>query len=136
MSIERCENVMRTYLTEVIGNQRLELIPSFTAEDMYDHTQQELSGPAALEAHVRFFSDNIKDLKVDVIEILAAENFAVGIWTWSGETINAMGLNNSGEPIMPTHVASIFKFKNDMLVHYQPYLDAISLLSQVGAETS
>ena len=55
---------------------------------------------------------------------------------WSGETINAMGLNNSGEPIMPTHVASIFKFKNDMLVHYQPYLDAISLLSQVGAETS
>ena len=55
MSIERCENVMRTYLTEVIGNQRLELIPSFTAEDMYDHTQQELSGPAALEAHVMFF---------------------------------------------------------------------------------
>ena len=67
---------------------------------------------------------------------MAAENFAVGIWMWSGETINPMGLNNSGEPIMPTHVASIFKFKNDMLVHYQAYLDAISLLSQVGAETS
>jgi|TARA_B100001540_G_scaffold48194_1_gene43232 hypothetical protein len=136
MTTERCESVMRTYLTEVIGNQRLDLIPSFTADDMYDHTQQELSGPAALEAHVRFFSDNIKNLKVDVLEVLAAEDFAVGIWKWSGETINAMGLNHSGEPIMPTHVASIFKFKNDMLVHYQPYLDAISLLTQVGAETS
>ncbi len=136
MTTERCESVMRTYLTEVIGNQRLDLIPSFTADDMYDHTQQELSGPAALEAHVRFFSDNIKNLKVDVLEVLAAEDFAVGIWEWSGETINPMGLNHSGEPIMPTHVASIFKFKNDMLVHYQPYLDAISLLTQVGAETS
>ena len=94
MTTERCESVMRTYLTEVIGNQRLDLIPSFTADDMYDHTQQELSGPAALEAHVRFFSDNIKNLKVDVLEVLAAEDFAVGIWKWSSETINAMGLNH------------------------------------------
>ena len=70
--------VMRTYLTEVVGGGNLDLIAEFTAPDMVDHTQPSLRGPAALKAHVQLFCGNIPDLQVEVLEIIATADAAVG----------------------------------------------------------
>ncbi len=39
MSRERCEEVMRRYLAEVLGERKLEVISQIAAEDMVDHSQ-------------------------------------------------------------------------------------------------
>ena len=49
MSIERSTEVMATYLGEVLGNRRFELIPSFVDEEMLDHATG-MRGPSALHA--------------------------------------------------------------------------------------
>ena len=49
MSRERCEEVMRRYLAEVLGERKLEVISEIAAEDMVDHSQPEPGrrGPGA-----------------------------------------------------------------------------------------
>ncbi len=58
MSQHRAEEVMQTYLTQVLSKRKFELIAEFAADNMVDHTQP-ARGPAALEAHARGFCDNI-----------------------------------------------------------------------------
>jgi len=82
MSQARAEAVMHTYVNDVLGERRFELIPEFAAPDMVDHTQSGHLGPAALEAHARGFCDNIPDLNIDVVRIFATEDTAVGLWRW------------------------------------------------------
>ncbi len=131
MSQARAEQVMRTYLTEVVAQQRYELIPEFAAEDMIDHTQS-IRGPAALDAHARGFCENLPDLKVEVVEIFATEDIAVGIWRWSGTPIEPHGISRSGKVIKPDFVASMFRFKDGMLVEYRPWIDAVDMLAQIN----
>lgn len=131
MSQARAEQVMRTYLTEVVAKQRFELIPEFTADDMVDHTQS-IRGPAALDAHARGFCANIPDLQVDVVEIFATDDIAVGIWRWSGTPTKPHGVSPKGKPIKPDLVASMFRFKDDMLIEYRPWVDAADMLAQIN----
>ena len=63
MSIERSTEVMATYLGEVLGNRRFELIPSFVAEEMLDHATG-MRGPSALQAQATGFCDNITGLQI------------------------------------------------------------------------
>lgn len=131
MSQARAEQVMRTYLTEVVAKQRFELIPEFVAPDMVDHTQS-IRGPAALDAHARGFCANIPDLQVEVVEIFATDDIAVGIWRWSGTPTEPHGMSPKGKIIKPDHVASMFRFKDDMLVEYRPWIDAVDMLARVN----
>lgn len=131
MSQARAEQVMRTYLTEVVAKQRFELIPEFAAEDMVDHTQS-IRGPAALDGHARGFCANIPDLQIEVVEIFATEDIAVGIWRWTGTPIEPHGVSRKGKLITPDHVASMFRFKNEMLVEYMPWIDAVDMLAQIN----
>ena len=131
VSKARAEQVMRTYLTEVVANQRFELIPEFAAEDMVDHTQS-IRGPAALHAHARDFCANLPDLQVEVLEIFATEDIAVGIWRWTGTPIEPHGISRQGKVIKPSLVASMFRFKDDMLVEYRPWVDAVEMLAQIN----
>ena len=79
MSQQRAEEVMQTYLTQVLSNRKFDLIAGFAADNMVGHTQP-ARGPAALEAHARGFCDNIRDLKIEVIRVFATDDTAVGIW--------------------------------------------------------
>ena len=125
--------VMTTYLAEVVGKGKVDLIPEFTAADMVDHTQPSLRGPAALEAHVRTFTGNIPDLEVEVVDVLAGEDFAVGIWRWTGTPNDPIwGRSASGQPVTPTLIASIFYFKDGMLTEYRPYVDAMEMINQLN----
>jgi limonene-1,2-epoxide hydrolase len=131
MSRTRAEDVMRTYLCEVLDKRRYELIPEFAAPDMVDHTQP-IRGPEGLDAHARGFCENIRNLKIEVVRIFATEDTAVGLWRWTGEPIQPHCYSASGNPVSPTFIASIFQFEDDMLVDYRAFVDAVDVLSQIA----
>ena len=133
MSQSRAMEVMSTYLTDVVGKGEISLIAGFTAADFVDHTQPQLRGPAALTAHVETFRGNIPDLRVEVIGISANDDTAFGIWRWQGTPIDAVwGKSAGGETIVPRLIGSYFRYGNDMLVEYQPFIDAMDVLGQLS----
>ena len=132
MSSARANEIMSTYLVEVVGNGKTGLIEGFTAADFLAHPLADLKGPAALTAHVDTFRGNIKDLKVEVIGISAGEDAAFGIWRWEGVPIDPIwGKNAQGETIIPRLIGSHFLIKEGMLVEYQPFLDAMDMFGQL-----
>ena len=133
MGTPQTESVMQTYLTEVVGNQKFDLIPEFTAAEMVDHTQPELRGPDALIAHARTFCGNIPDLKVEVLNVFGTDDMAVGIWRWHGTpTQPVWGRGVSCKPVIPNLVASVFRFEDGMLVEYRPFVDAMEIFAQLA----
>lgn len=132
MSAARAEEIMRLYLTEVLANRRFDLIPDFAADGMIDHTQP-LRGPAALDAHARGFCTNIPDVEIEVMRIFATDETSVGIWQWKGTPINHIGMSATGNPIYPSIVASIFDIKDDKLVEYRAFVDAVDVRTQIVA---
>jgi predicted ester cyclase len=81
MSQERCEKVMRLYLTEVVQNGKIELLEDIAAEDMVDHTAVEAglgTGRSGLEQHVRYFRHCIPDLQITIKRIIASQDEVVG----------------------------------------------------------
>ena len=133
MSEVRAREIMSVYLSDVVGNGQIDLIDNFTAPTFWDHTQTELKGPEALRAHVETFRSNIKHLKVEVVGISASNVAAFGIWRWEGEPIDDIwGRTSQDEMIVPRLIGSLFHIENEMLVEYQPFLDAMDMLGQVS----
>ncbi len=132
MSRARSEEVMCLYLTKVLGERQFELIPSFVAPDMIDHTQT-IRGPEALDAHARGFCANIPDVAIEVVDVFPTDDAAIGVWRWTGTPNQPMGVSATGQPIYPHLVASLFQFRDEMLVEYRPFVDAMEVRAQVTA---
>ena len=88
MSPQRSEEVMRTYLAEVVGKRRYELIPQLAAEDMIDHTQP-VKGRQGLVNHVQNFHRTFPDVTIQIKRIVAGENDA-------STGIGVLGLQGTG----------------------------------------
>jgi hypothetical protein len=132
MSQARAAEIMSIYLTDVVGKGNIELIEDFTAADYFDHTQPNLRGPAALTAHVQAFRSNISNPEVEVVQISASEDTAFGVWRWQGTPVDPIwGKSISGEVIVPRLIGSYFRFEENMLVEYQPFLDAMNMFGQL-----
>ena len=119
MSIERSTEVMATYLGEVLGNRRFELIPSFVDEEMLDHATG--------------FCDNIPGVEIEIENITATEDAAFGIWNWKGEPNQPMGTSSNGNPIFPQRVLSVFRLRDGMLIDYEAFVDAGQVRAQISA---
>ena len=132
MSRSRPEQVMDTYLNEVLGRGRFELIPEFVADDMVDHTQT-IRGPAALDAHARRFCGNIEDLEIEVERIIATDDSAIGIWRWRCTPAEPMAKSANGNDVYPRLIASVFRFRDGMLVEYRAFVDAVDVATQLAA---
>jgi len=132
MSRSRPEQVMDTYLNEVLGRGRFELIPEFVADDMVDHTQT-IRGPAALDAHARRFCGNIEDLEIEIERIIATDDSAIGIWRWRGTPAEPMAKSANGNDVYPRLIASVFRFRDGMLVEYRAFVDAVDVATQLAA---
>jgi predicted ester cyclase len=116
MSRERCEEVMRRYLTEVLMERKLEVIKEIAAEDMWDHSQPE-RGREGLEKHAGGFLAGIPDVKIVINHIVASEDTVVGIWTWHGTPVGEfLGIPAGRE--VECRVASIFKIRDGLLADY------------------
>lgn len=132
MSTTRAVEVMQTYLGEVLGKRRFELIPEFVAEDMVDHTQA-IRGPAALDAHARRFCGNIADLEIEIKDIFGTADQAVGIWQWTGTPTDPMAVSATGNHVYPRLIASIFRLEDGMLAEYRAFVDAVDVATQLAA---
>lgn len=133
MTRQRCEEVMRCYLTEVVAQGKLELIEGFAAEDLVDHTQT-IRGPAALRRHVSRFRARLDDFEIHVDRIIASDDEVVGVWRLcTTHSMEMWGLPPTGKPFEARNV-SMFRLKDGMLVDYEVVSDSLSVVRQVGAE--
>ncbi len=116
MSRDRCEEVMRRYLTEVLIERKLEVIKEIAAEDMWDHTQPK-PGREGLEKHAGGFLAARPKIEIVINHIAADEDTVMGIWTWRNmEEAEFMGIPGGRE--IECRVASIFKIRDGLLVDY------------------
>ncbi len=132
MSREACHAIMSTYLDEVLGQRRFDLIPGIVADDLIDHTQPHLRGSAALDAHARGFCDNTPDLRIEVLRIIATDETALGIWRWYGEPEKPSAVSNSGAPVAPRLIASLFDISNGKVTEYRAFVDAVDVFTQLA----
>ena len=140
MSRERCEEVMRRYLAEVLGERKLEVISQIAAEDMVDHSQpkpdpsQPEPGRKALERHAGGFLAAVPDAQIVIDHIVAGEDTVVGIWHWRGTpVVEFFGVPPTGREV-ENRTASIFKLRDGLLVDYTHISDGLSTVRQMGAE--
>ncbi|HJN92839.1 MAG TPA: ester cyclase [Dehalococcoidia bacterium] len=134
MSQARCAQVMRTYLEEAVGKGKLDVIDEFTAPDFIDHSQPDARGPAALKAHAGGFRQNFPDVEIEVLHVIASDDQAVGIWhlkgTQTGELFGVAATNK----VLEFTVASVFTFRDEMLVDYFVESGLVQALAQMGVK--
>ena len=130
MSGERGEQLMRTYLEEVLGQRKFDRIPDIAAPGMIDHTQPGKTGPDALDAHARGFCANTPDVEVEVLNIIANEDAAVGLWKWHGEPSQPSGVSAKGNPVVPRFVCSVFELEDGKIQDYRVFVDAVDVFAQ------
>jgi steroid delta-isomerase-like uncharacterized protein len=127
----RSEEVMRTYLAEVVGKRRYELIPQLAAEDMVDHTQP-VKGRQGLVNHVQNFHRTFPDVTIQIKRIVASENDAVGWWSLKGtHSQELFGQPGSGR-VLEFDVVSFFRLRGGMLAEYHVVADALTAATQMG----
>ena len=131
MSRQRCEEVMRTYLEQVVGKRRYELIPQLAAEDMVDHTQP-VKGRQGLVNHVQTFHKTFPDVTIQVKRIIASDDEVVGVWRLKGtHSQELFGVPATGR-VLEFDVASIFKLRDGMLVDYTLVAGGLEAAIQMG----
>ena len=80
---------------------------------------------------MREFRERIPDLSVTVLEIVATESVAVGIWRWTGTPQAPIATTASGHALHPHDVASIFRFRGSLLVESRVFVDIVDVVSQL-----
>jgi steroid delta-isomerase-like uncharacterized protein len=131
MSQHRSAEVMRTYLEEVVGKRRYELIPQLAAEDMIDHTQP-VRGRQGLVNHVQNFHRTFPDVTIEVRRIIASDDEVVGVWRLKGtHSQELFGVPATGKTL-EFDVASIFKLRDGMLVDYSLVAGGLEAAIQMG----
>ena len=116
MSRERCEEIMRRYLTEVVMEGKLEVIKEIAAEDMVDHVHPTL-GREGLERHAGGFLAGAPKKEIFIEQILANEDTAVGLWGWRGTFEREIQGIPAGTKV-ECRSASVFTVRDGLLVYY------------------
>ncbi len=120
--------VMETYLLEVAGRGRLDLIEELALPDMVDEANQAFGGPAGSEGlvqHVVGFRRAVKDLRLDVDRIVAGTDAVMAQWSFSG--IHArpwLGRAPTQGPISGV-VFSFFDLMDGRISRYRLWLHAL-----------
>ena len=137
MSQERCEEVMRLYLSEVVQHGKIELLEDIAAEDMVDHAAVEAGlgpGRSGIELHVRYFRQCIPDVQITIERIIASQDEVVGVWGARGTHSEPLfGVPGTGKVIELTN-ASIFRLKDGKIIDYKVFSEELKAVKQMGAE--
>ena len=123
---------MRIYLSEILTKRDYARVGEIAAPEMKDHTLPKLRGPEALDAHARGFCENVEDLEIEVVRILATEDTAIGIWRWRGTPRVPSTTSAKGAPVTPRLIASVFEIENGMIADYRVFIDAVDMFTQLA----
>lgn len=132
MSRQRCAELMEIYLGAVLIERDFARVRDIAAPDLVDHLQPKLRGPAALEAHARGFCDNVTDLEIEIVRILATDDTAIGIWRWSGTAAVPSTRSAQGTAVSPRLIASVFEVEDGLIRDYRVFVDALDLFTQLA----
>lgn len=117
--------LIQTFLTEVVGNGKLDLIPSIAREDMIDEANRAFDGPPGIDglvAHVKGFRRNIANATLEIVEVAGDESSVMAWWTFRGNHVGPwLDLAPSGEVITGT-VFSFFRLQDGLISHYRLWL--------------
>jgi len=129
--------LMETYLHEVGGAGRLELIETLAQEDMVDEANLAFGGPegrAGLLAHVKGFRRAIGDVRYEIQSIASGKTTAgenagadevMAAWRFSGCHVGDwLGRTATGGPVSGD-VISIFTLRDGLIAHYRLWLCAV-----------
>jgi predicted ester cyclase len=134
MSQERTAQVMRTYLEEAVAKGNMDVIKEFTADDFIDHSQPDARGPSALIDHASNFRTTFPDVTVEVQHVIGSDDQAVGIWRMKATHANPfIGIDGTGKTLEFT-IASVFSFRDDMLVDYFVVAGILEAAMQMGVK--
>ncbi len=120
--------LMTTYLLEVVGNGRLELLEQLALPDMVDEANLAFGGPAGrdgLVAHVKGFRRALGGLQLSVDRIVAGDDEVMAWWSFSGDHVKPwLGRNPTGAAISGT-VFSFFELVEGRISRYRLWLHAV-----------
>ena len=119
--------LMQTYLEQVVGQGRLELIDALFCDDVIDEAAMAFGAPAgraAVVAHVKGFRKHLDTPTVTIEQIVGQQDRVMAHWTFSG-THNGPWLNQpaTGKPITGT-VFSFFTLTQGRVSRYRLWLHA------------
>ncbi len=116
---------MRSYLVDVVGGGRTDLIASLAHPDMVDEANLAFGGPAGREglvAHVKGFNRHVADCEITVRDIVGDEAQVMAWWSFSGMHIGPwLGIAPTGERINGT-VFSFFALTDGLISRYRLWL--------------
>ena len=119
--------LMRTYLQEVVGRGRLELIDELARPDMVDEANQAFGGPpgrAGLVAHVKGFRRNIDNIVVTIERVEGGGDSVMGWWSFTGTHVGPwLDKTPTGQAIGGT-VFSFFDLVDGQISRYRLWLHA------------
>ncbi len=135
MTAEQNTEVMRRYLTEVVGQGNLALLDEIAAPDMIDHTAVAAgwgTGRPGLVRHVAYFRQALPDLTVTVERLIASAEEVVGIWRVSGTHRGALfGYPATGRRLEWSN-ASIFRVTGGKITDYSGVWGALEAVRGMG----
>lgn len=118
---------MTTYLAEVGGKGRYELINEIAHEDMVDEANQAFGGPsgrAGLVAHVKGFRKNITETASEVHAIVGDHDQVMAHWSFTGRHVGPwLGRAPTGKMIS-ANVFSFFTLKDGLISRYKLWMCA------------
>jgi predicted ester cyclase len=135
VSAEQNAEVMRRYLTEVVGGGDLRLLDELAAADMVDHTAVAAgwgTGRPGLIKHVTYFRQTLPDLVVTVDRLIASADEVVGIWRVCGTHRGLLfGYPASGR-LLEWSNASIFTMADGKIIDYAGVWGALEAVQGMG----
>ncbi len=119
--------IMKTYLIEVGGKGRLDLIDEIAHPDMIDEANQAFGGPpgrAGLVAHVKGFRKNLSDITSDIHQIIGGDDQVMAHWSFTGRHTGPwLGRAPTGQ-IVSANVFSFFTLKGGLISRYRLWMCA------------
>jgi steroid delta-isomerase-like uncharacterized protein len=116
------EQIMRTYLQEVVAKGRLDLIPEIAAENMVDEVIEAEGGPPGREgliAHVMGFHADFPSRTITIRKILANDDGVMAWWTAEGTPATEFGgVPPTGKRVL-VHVFSFFGITDGKIFRYR-----------------
>ncbi len=134
----KAEDLIRSFLEEVVAQGRLELIEDLATADIVDEANQAFGGPpgrAGLVAHVKGFRRNVNELQVTIERIVAGAEAVMAWWTFTGLHSGPwLGRDPTGNRIRGS-VFSFFDLRDGRIDRYRLFLHA-ELPESVIVDTS
>ncbi len=119
--------VMVTYLVEVGGKGRFDLIDEIAHPNMIDEANQAFGGPpgrAGLVAHVKGFQKNLSEITSDIHQIVGGEDHVMAHWSFTARHTGPWLRRAPTGEMISANVFSFFTLKDGLICRYRLWICA------------